>query len=164
MSTQITKIINPETGKKITVGGPTYQQLLDRGYKLKGLSQTPGEKAQKRYQESVPSSGLVNAINRLPSRHEVSLQRPGNRTKGWGEVAPKRGRARQELYDNCGDKCFLIPENKSFPICAGCDSGNCACELDCRGLSAAKIRAHQWKYANLYETIDRLGRDKCNWD
>lgn len=152
MSEIIAKIRNPETGKLINVNGLTYQQLLAKSYKLSQIAELQGKKGQKRYEESLAT------VRALPSSN-YGLKR----ASGWGEDGPKRGQERRDLMERCGEKCFLIPENLSFPICAACRSGACLCELDCRGLAAANIRAKQWKYTNLYDTISYLGKSKCGW-
>lgn len=160
MSETISKIRNPETGKLINVDGPTYQQLLAKGYNLSQIEEVQGKKGSKRYQESVPSLAAVSEIRQLPSKFS---SKQSNSAKGWEKDGPKRGQQRRDLMEKCGNRCFLIPEQQSFPICSACRTDECLCELDCRGLAAANIRARQWQYTNLYQTIDDLGKTKCGW-
>jgi hypothetical protein len=68
----------------------------------------------------------------------------GFRTLGWAMAAPKKGKERNELMEKCGRSCFLRPEVKKYPICAALREGK-ACEVDCRGVLSAKIRARQYK-------------------
>lgn len=91
----------------------------------------------------------------------------GVRTRGWRLDAPKRGRGRERerLYKNCKEECFLKPEKRGFPICKKCQSSEkCQCQIDCRGIAAAKVRAHQWKYRQLYQKIDMLEKQHCGTD
>lgn len=177
-------LINPETGRPISVGGPAYQKLLDMGYsekQLRNLVEGTRRSPSKAYDEDKPSEQLVEKMSKLPKRQQTqrtyenlpphlekrkqTYKSPsegrGSRTRGWSLDKPKRGSERHLLRQKCGDACFLIPERESFPICAKCQSAeNCACEIDCRGVNAAKVRAKQWKYTNLYQTIDKLQKDK----
>lgn len=160
---KINFVINPETNRQIKIGGPVWQELIKKGYKLQTIiKEQPSKKQPSKNQ---PSQEWLEQANKLPTR-----QRPiktyhdgrGSKTRGWSVDAPQRGRERHQLKAKCGDSCFLIPENESFPICARCKSNTqCDCEIDCRGLAAAKIRAHQWKYTQLYDTIDKLEKAKC---
>ena len=112
-------VINPATGRKIKVGGPTYLKIMGR---------LPG----------------------APSRSR------GSRTRGWREAAPKKGAERHQLKQQCGSKCFLQPETEGFPVCAKCVGDQCSCQIDCRGVAAANVRAHQYHHTNLYQAIDLL--------
>ncbi len=76
----------------------------------------------------------------------------GSATRGWSGEEPHRGKARNAMKDSC----FLIPSEKKFPICAKGTS-----EISCKGLTAAKIRAHQWQYTNLYPIINKLESKYC---
>lgn len=80
----------------------------------------------------------------------------GHPTSGWAIDAPKIGKQRHQLKQKCGDECFILPETEKFPICA---KNNC--QIDCRGLISAKIRAHQHKYTNIYDKIDKLIEKNC---
>jgi hypothetical protein len=64
----------------------------------------------------------------------------------WHSQAPIKSADREEVLSHCGKKCFLMPEQKKFPICKMCSKNTCQCKPDCKGLRAAKIRAGQWGY------------------
>ena len=185
MTTQYIK--NPETGRDIKVGGPTYEKLKAK-YPLEQAQRiskpTPGRK-----QPSRPVSPQRSNQMKEMSVYKPDLQKKrlffqkaskgalpphlvkraqtykdtgrGSRTRGWAIDAPKRGTERHTLKEKCGNKCFLLPETEAFPICPKCEGDQCTCQIDCRGLMAAKARAHQWKYTDLYETIDQLYDQKC---
>jgi hypothetical protein len=57
--------------------------------------------------------------------------------KGWGKLAPKRGRVRDKMKKKCGNKCFLGPKT-SYPICT-----KNTCKVNRKGIYAAYIRARQ---------------------
>jgi hypothetical protein len=80
----------------------------------------------------------------------------GSATRGWAQDAPRKGNERHRLKK----ECFLLPDTEGFPICPKCGDV-CNCQLDCRGLTAAKVRAHQYKHTELYERIDQLLETKC---
>ena len=152
-------VINPETGRHIKVGGPTYQRLANADQLKPFTKPTP-----KTRQPSKPiSEQRLKQMAEMPARHSKVEAGRGSRTRGWSEDAPKKGYQRHQLKAQCGDRCFLLPETEGFPICPRCpgDPGDpCQCEIDCRGLAAAKIRAHQYQYTDLYEAIERLEQEK----
>lgn len=107
-----------------------------------------------------------------PRKHQIPSRRRriasyksgdgrGSRTRGWRIDAPAKGRERQQLYEKCGDKCFLKPDSLGFPVCKRCIGGECDCDVDCRGVAAAKVRAHQWRYTELYDTVNSLESKYC---
>ncbi len=130
------KVINPYTGRQIKVGGPTYRKLKNK--------------------ELWPSH-----LKEIESMEVYQPPNGDHPTGGWSDDAPKRGTERHLLKEQCGDKCFLLPQTESFPICPKCRNGRCICQLDCRGLRSAKIRAHQYHYDKLYQPIDYLIKKKC---
>lgn len=75
-------------------------------------------------------------------KHPLSPESPSTRQgKGWHELAPRKGKERDELKAKCGDACFLRPEDNGFPICAALSRTKSPCAVDCRGLAAAKSRS-----------------------
>ena len=90
-------VINPHTGRKIKIGGKTYQEVF----------------------------GKLNKN----SRYDV-----GSLTREWKQAAPKIGKEREQLASNCGGKCFLMPKERKFPICARCKKNMCECKLNCKGI------------------------------
>ena len=80
----------------------------------------------------------------------------GSRTRGWAADAPQDGRPRETLLKKCGKKCFLVPKHKAFPVCAKCSKGKCDCQLDCRGVVSAKVRARQYHYPLIAAKASKL--------
>ena len=84
-------------------------------------------------------------------------QKRGSLTRGWFLDAPRGSSQRKELYDKCGQKCFLTKPQKGsrggfqigFPICRRCVSGKCNCAIDPRAVHAAYKRARQWGHENV---------------
>ena len=89
----------------------------------------------------------------------------GIKTRGWIGRSPTRGKERHQLTQECGSKCFLLPEEEKFPICASpkLNNGVSKCEIDCGGVQSAKIRAAQWGYKDVEAKADIL-LEKCNQD
>lgn len=156
---------NPETGKLIKVGGPTFQKLKNK-YPLESAPQI-----RKKAQLPLHHMNMTQALEKSHQPHIIRKLKQeipkaerkegrGHRTRGWVGMAPQRGRERHLLKQKCGDKCFLIPESEAFPICPKCSQDKCSCQLSCQGLMAAKIRAHQYKYTALYPIISQLEK-KC---
>ena len=133
---------------------------------------------------AVPSSPMELPVYDIPSlekiltrTHQPHLKRElermiaekrenkgrGIKTRGWKASAPKKGRDRNQLMDECGSACFLKPDTKGFPICPKCQlgDGKCICAIDCRGVMAVKIRASQWKYPDIAALADKLLQAKC---
>jgi len=74
----------------------------------------------------------------------------------WKSQSPRKGVERQKMKQKCGDKCFLLPEQLKFPIC------NDDCTYNCSGIVAAKVRAAQFKYEEVYRMADQLLNElKC---
>lgn len=75
----------------------------------------------------------------------------------WSKDAPKRGAEREELAHGCGERCFLMPSQRKFPICSRCGSGGvCSCAPSCAGLRAAMIRSAQWGYDGVHTKAKRM--------
>lgn len=99
-------------------------------------------------------------------------------TKGWAKAAPRKGPQRRSVYARCGRSAFLLPDTKKpgyskYPVIATRGPG---CQLDCRGLRAAKAEATKMinlpgmtraerkqvrKVAARAETLGR--RARCRW-
>ena len=176
-------VTNPQTGRDIKVGGPTYEKLkhtinlnqLPRF--VKGVPQqrhvmkpvSPQHKQQMaemgthqhQLKQTLEHTHQPAKIQKLEKEIQRKEQGRGRATRGWSAEAPQKGLQRHQLKEKCGNKCFLIPDSEGFPICPKCYEGKCTCEIDCRGLTAAKMRAHQFKYENLYEAIEQLQKAKC---
>jgi hypothetical protein len=80
----------------------------------------------------------------------------GSPTRGWRAIAPQKHTERHELYDKCGDKCFLDPEKEGYPICPSLRASRGKCGVDCRGIEAAKVRARQYKREDIAEEAQKL--------
>ena len=86
------------------------------------------------------------------SRNELLRQLCKVQKIGWSVRAPKGMPARRKMIQQCGPRCFLLPEKLKFPVCA--DDGRC--RLDRAGLMAAKKRAAQWGYTKEKALADKL--------
>lgn len=85
-------------------------------------------------------------------------------TAGWGMIAPHRGYDREKLIRGCGRRCFLLPDQRKFPICRRCQSDRCNCRPECSALRAARIRAAQWGYQDVYRRAKQMFEDQgCVW-
>lgn len=137
------KIKNPVTGRKIQVGGATYNNLVKKGY-------------------IAPKQKGAGKVNRIGMKAIKSPGRGrGGPTRGWRQAAPRSTVPRRNLLQKCGPDCFLLPDKLKFPICRACQANKCDCNIDCRGLLAAKIRARQHKYNQVADEADRLYKNKC---
>lgn len=113
------KVTNPFTGRKIAVGKATYKRMM---YKTKA---------------STLEKKRMRAAEGLKARY------PYRETRGWNLRAPRTVPEREAVFERCGSKCFLIPEERKFPVC---ERETRTCKADCGGLLSAKIRARQWGY------------------
>ena len=175
------QVTNPQTGRKILVGGPTYRKVFGAKSVHKGAKRASPD-------ASVPDI-LVNKIlaqkvatveelqdtlrrttqpalrRKLEAQIAKSGDNRGSRTRGWSARAPQRGRPRETLQKVCGDAAFLLPDEKKFPIMAKCGAGNeaakCQCSIDCGGVLAALIRARQYGYSNIAEAAKTILDQKC---
>jgi hypothetical protein len=82
---------------------------------------------------------------------------------GWSQEVPKRGKERKELKEKCGDEAFLRPSNLGFPIMTGKSAGASKCQVSCKGVAAARVRACQWNYFGIAEKATKIGIEKCGW-
>lgn len=117
--------------------------------------------------ERIKLDELNNKIE-LPSHKKKLLSKlkknveegRGAKTRGWRVISPQKGFQRHELKDKCGKKCFLEPENEKYPICPRYDI-NKKCQVSCRGLASAKLRASQYKNKNVLDQIEKLENKYC---
>lgn len=151
-------IVSPKTGKHITVGGPTYNQLLKTNYasavKKAEIVTKPARSTHQRQYGKTTSVKEVH-LQKSPVKQKSGR---GGKTKGWKDAAPKRGAERHELKHKCGSTCFLKPDSEGFPICAALRSGK-GCKVDCRGIIAAKVRAGIWDYKDVHDVAVKLGEE-----
>lgn len=183
MSDTVAYVTNPESGKAIKVGGPTYDRLKTRHHleKAKRFYKSPPHKRQtdrpvsrqsmeqirgmKQYQPNMQRSLRYVRQPALRRKLQTQVKKTGegrgSRTRGWAADAPKRGRDRHLLKEKCGNKCFLLPDTEGFPICPKCFGDVCTCQIDCRGVLAAKIRARQYKYTQVAQAAEKIGNVKC---
>ena len=91
----------------------------------------------------------------MPRKKKTST-RTKRTFQSWGRRAPKRGKAREKLYKECGRKCFLLPSERKFPVCPSCRNSRCTCKPDCKGLIAAIIRGNQHGYPNVVRRAKRM--------
>ena len=167
-----THVINPLTGRKIKRGGQTHQKLKRQGIRVRNLRNYKPLKAAKprslkKTIASTPPSRKAKIARAKKQLSRVGEKR-GARTRGWAIAAPQKGKERRELYQRCGQSCFL-GENQSFPICAALRETDTKgrftrnpCRPDCRGITSAKSRARQYKYDRIAKRASRLeGRYKC---
>jgi len=176
-------VINPLTNRAIKVEGYTYNKLLKQGtiqpqtlptimknpptprYISKPI---PSEQIQKMGEMNLYQPDFEQSKQHVTQPYLINRSQTyktgnprGQRTRGWALDSPKRGSERHLLKEKCGDRCFLIPDQEGFPICPKCVNNECKCEIDCRGLIAAKARAKQLKYTNLEQPIEQLYQSKC---
>ena len=118
------KVINPFTGRKITVGKDAYKRMI---YKTK---------------TSTLEKKRLRVVKGVKARY------PYRETREWNLRAPRTVPEREAVYERCGAKCFLIPGERKFPVC---ERETRTCKADCGGLLSAKIRARQWGYWPLVE-------------
>ena len=127
---QVQKILNPETNRWIKKDGKIYLDLVKRGIIGKEMP------LQKRMGKS-----FVPAVD-----YQVTSQfsdYPVDKSQqAWGTKKPTSVGQRNTLLENCGDSCFLIPQQKKFPIC----NKTLPCTYNCRGIKGASSRAGEWKY------------------
>jgi hypothetical protein len=136
----VRKIQSPETGRKIIVGGPTYNRLAKEGKLLPKTTEPPLLITLK----NLPTN-YVSRRSKLEKGMAHKAEGRGSRTRGWAAAAPQRGKERQQLFQVCGPVCFLEPNTLSFPICPAIRKSQ-DCKVDCRGLTAGRARAAQYKY------------------
>lgn len=86
----------------------------------------------------------------------LSLDHRGSPTRGWKKASPKRGSERHKMKRHCGDKCFLLSDAEKYPVCR-----RGSCDIDCRGVTSAKIRASQYQ-PDLLPEISRLEKRFCS--
>ena len=82
-------------------------------------------------------------VRKSPTKKQ---KKPEEWTK-WSQIAPKTKAQRQQLIQICGSTCFLMPNELKFPVCTP------DCEVSCKGLIAARIRARQWNYPEVDKKV-----------
>ena len=158
-------IISPKTNRPILVNGPAFHNL-EKTINLKSIKQFT--KTHPRRNKKLTSTMSQENIKKISSmsinKKEISGDGRGIHTRGWADVKPNLISERKIIKAKCGDSCFLYPEKNAFPICPKCVNGKCKCEVDCRGLLSAKIRAKQWGYDSIAVSANKINKQiKCNW-
>lgn len=76
------------------------------------------------------SAALIHDVAKLPKLQygQVKIN-----TASWQTKKPSTIKQRKDLHNQCGDKCYLIPDGYKYPVCAV--DGNC--DYDCDGLRSA---------------------------
>ena len=156
-------IINPITKRQILVNGPVYTSLLEKGYNLSNIKTFNRTHPRRAHELRHPMTNKeFKEIKSMPYSNKLEGEGRGIRTRGWDEIAPKLVSERRQLKKKCGDKCFLYPEHNAFPICPKCRNNKCKCEIDCRGVVTAKVRAGEWKYKSILNNANKINSQICN--
>jgi len=135
-----TFVRNPQTGRPIKVGGPTYNRLKEQNKQIQ---------QQKKIQKSkfrASDDDLVSSVIRLGRNKRVDYG-----TESWESKKPKTKKEREEVLRKYGKSCFLIPDKLKFPICNKSDGA-----YNCKGLKAASSRAGQWGYKKVLEKSKKI--------
>jgi 2-cysteine adaptor domain len=162
---------NPETGRKIQIGGPTWKKLRQQG-------KLGGKKSPKRSPKKSPKGATKQQIKAttktLPKTRKAKIatgkktakhasEGRGSPTRGWAVAAPQRGKERQDLAKVCVAKrgttsqCFL-GEKLSYPVCRAlrASSPRTKCKPDRRGVQEAYNRAKQRKNTTVARRASKL--------
>ena len=120
--------------------------------------------------------GLDGSRKRPMAKRKKMLKRGSHvnatSTKGWGKSAPSRVGVRRTILEKCGRGAFLnvsrsvtgksVPQFPVVAKSAARSSGKC--QVDCRGLWAAKQRASQSGYASLVRRATNKAKAAgCRW-
>ena len=135
-----TFVRNPQTGRPIKVGGPTYNRLKEQNKQIQ---------QQKKIQKSkfrASDDDLVSSVIRLGRNKRVDYG-----TESWESKKTKTKKEREEVLRKYGKSCFLIPDKLKFPICNKSDGA-----YNCKGLKAASSRAGQWGYKKVLEKSKKI--------
>jgi len=154
---------NPETGRKIQIGGPTWKKLREQG-KLGGKKSPKGasKKQIKATTKTLPKTRKAKrSAGKKTAKHAGEGR--GSPTRGWAVVAPQRGKERQALVKACAakhgttSKCFL-GEKLSYPVCRAlrASSPRTKCKPDKRGVQEAYNRARQRKNTSVSRRASKL--------
>lgn len=125
--------------------------------------------------ESLSETLKHTPTSRPALRAKIAAQIPraregrGSATRGWAGRAPKPGKERAELYEECGPEAFLLPNRTSpgaskFPVVARVVKGKPRaqqCAVDCGGAGAALVRARQHGYAHVANAAVEVLEKKC---
>ena len=121
---------------------------------------------------TIPSLEETLKNTKQPSKREklermIEEQRAqegrGIKSRGWAARSPTRGRERHQLKKECGNECFLLPDQEKFPVCQSprMTKGVSDCRIDCGAAQSALIRARQYKYDDVAEKAKAL-LEECN--
>ena len=87
----------------------------------------------------------------------------GIKSRGWAARSPTRGSERHQLKKECGNECFLLPDQEKFPVCQSprMTGGVSDCRVDCGAAQSALVRARQYNYDDVAEKAKAL-LQQCN--
>ena len=150
---------SPMSNRLIKKGGPVYEKLEGEGVVMPLPERTRPERPEPK-KVGIMKQEYLDALKLTPV--EYKNYRSG--AKGWGEEKPESRGERRAVMHKCGKKCFLNPKTMGFPICQKLEKASDECQLDCRGILAAKVRAAQWHYNDVRNVADAIGEEKgCRW-
>lgn len=136
-----TKIKNPQTGRWIFKDGPTADALRKEGVRLRGGPTKKG----KTFVPPPPGSYDVTS-----SFHHYPVD---TSAVSWTEKQPSRTSERRRLLETCGKSCFMMPQELKFPVC---NKKAPPCTYNQRGITAAYVRARQFKYQDVANNVEAL--------
>lgn len=148
---------------KLSHGSASKTEVAAAYYRSKGNKSAPkGTKLNlDKVLKSVPKSRKEKVSSLKKVMKNKSSPR-GSKTRGFKAASPQQGRERAELLAKCGNKAFLIPSEKKFPVMAALRvNGNC--DYSCEGLASSKVRACQYGYTKEADKAQKLGQKYCGW-
>lgn len=156
-----TKVKNPLSGRWIQKGGSLYQSLLQQNI-LFPPETLPHPSKKRITKTDTKIDNKMAEIAKKPVSYRTPTSTPtptpspelpvDKKNVSWAKKKPHLITERRSLLENCGKRCFLLPEQMKFPIC----NKTLPCEYNCRGLKAASARAGQWKYKDVLKKSKRL--------
>ena len=137
---------------------PQQHHIITTIMSQRGRSRTRSRSISRR---KSPGRTKSRSRTRSGSGHAVGLNSPG-----WHNgLAPKPHRERQELWDKCGQECFLGPPvygvngeviNVGYPICPKLMPGVKPCQVNALGLHAAGSRGGRWHNSGVVNAEHQL--------
>lgn len=148
---------------KLNHGSAPKTEVAAAYYRSKGNKSAPkGTKLNlDKVLKSVPKSRKEKVSSLKKVMKNKSSPR-GSATRGFRAASPQQGHERAELLAKCGNKAFLIPSKKKFPVMAALRV-NGKCDYSCEGLRSAQLRACQYNYYDVAERAQSLGEKYCNF-
>lgn len=148
-----------------------YKKSSQKSPRKSPSRKSPAKKSPRKSPQKSPNFEKIRAS--MPATRKYKIQQlekvmknrnegKGSPTRGWQAESVQTTTERKELLEHCGEKAYLLPKEKKFPVMPALRVSK-DCQYSCEGISSSKNRACQYGYLDVAEKAQKLGEKHCNF-